>query len=102
MTTEERIANLEKRVTVLENLVKWTAVPTWLRTDGSQIFQMEKDGNEIILKNDYEKLSDAEKAQIDLFKNTFRKLRRILEFVLTWSANIKPPSELGLDKEIEK
>ena len=97
MTNDERIANLEKRVLVLENLVKWTAVPIWLKIDGSQIFQMEKDGNEIILKNDYEKLSDAEKAQIDLFKNTFRKLNRIVEFVLTWSANIKPPSELGLD-----
>ncbi len=99
MTTEERIANLEKRVLELENLVKWTAIPAWLSTYGSQIFQMGKDGNEIILKNDYEKLSDAEKAQIDLFKNTYRKLNRILEFVLTWSVNIKPPSELGLDKE---
>jgi len=102
MTTEERIANLEKRVLELENLVKWTAVTKWVMTDGEQMIQMQKAADEIIRKKDYEKLSDDEKAEIDLVINTFRKTNRLLEFIITWSESIQPLPELGLDEESKK
>jgi len=87
MTTEERIENLEKRVKVLENLLKLTAVDDWIEKESAKIALVEK----VITESDD-----------DSAKNAFIFNKEVVEFVKTWSDNVHTILDIGLDKEIEK
>ncbi len=82
MTTEERIKNLEKRVKVLENLLKLTAVDDWIEKESAKIALVEK----VITESDD-----------DSAKNAFIFNKEVVEFVKTWSKNVNTVLDIGLD-----
>lgn len=81
MTTEERIENLEKRVKVLENLLKLTAVDDWIDRENAKISLF---GSLIGEMDD-----DAKRA--------FETNKEIVALVKTWSENVHTILDIGLD-----
>ena len=82
MTTEERIASLEKRVLVLENLLKLMAVDDWI----------EKESAKIALAEEFIDATDD-----DAVKNCVAFNKAVVEFVKTWSENVNTVLNIGLD-----
>lgn len=82
MTTEERIANLEKRVLVLENLVKLMTADDWIKKESAKIALIEK-------------FSDA--TDDDAVKNCLTFNKAVVEFVKTWAENVNTILDIGLD-----
>lgn len=81
MTTEERIENLEKRVKVLENLLKLTAVDDWIDCENAKISLFES----LIGEMD----DDAKRA--------LETNKEIVALVKTWSENVHTILDIGLD-----
>ncbi len=91
MTTEERIKNLETRVLAIENLLKITAVDAWLERQTEKVEKVEEFIQAAIATNAFD-------DDIREMAQHTEDIKEILAFVRTWSENVPPIVNLGIEQ----